>query len=428
MDIDNKIIFLLEKYEQKHLIYDLASLCSNEKKDLLIQLSAIDQYSLSNTPLENCTETFSPLNKCSSITGEDSHLGNKAVKEGRVGIILLAGGEGTRLNFSSPKGMFPISVLKNKSLFQFFCEKIFFAQKKYQKKLYLSVMVNANSQPSIVSFFQEHDFFGLEKNQVDFFCQRTFPFFNEEGKWFWEQKGRIAEGTEGNGGVFAHFYKSPIFQKWKSLQIDTIKILSIDNPLADPFNEKMLGMHKRKNAAVSMCAIPFEIGTKRGGFALVNKTPRILEYLYLEQKNIPISFSNTGIYLVSMDYIHAVFDKSLPLHKISKKTKRWHMGKLTEAFAYKYEKFIFDAFTFTNKIALFEDKKENCFSPLKELKDVEEVKKAMVKKDKKILTKIIGYQVNNEIIELSQAFHHPTKKLLEKWKGSLPIEEGYLDP
>jgi len=416
LDKDKSIISLLQKYRQEHLIEDISLLNTDEKDSLLKQLKLIDQFypCLSFSDKIALEEPLSPFTRCNQRRDADDRLANRAVQEGRIGIILLAGGEGTRLGFSKPKGMFPISVLKNKTLFQIFSEKIFYAQKKYQKRLYLSVMVNPQSKGLIMSFFKENNFFGLQESQVDFFCQQMTPFFTEENKWFWEKKGKIAEGTEGNGGVFYHFCKSPVFKKWQNLNIDTVNILSIDNPLADPFDEKMLALHIKENADVTMCAIVAEKNKKRGGLAYVNGTARVLEYFYLEQKKLPIFFSNTGIYLVRLCYIAKVFEKPLPLHKVKKKTKKWTVEERVSA--YKYERFIFDAFAFTDRVSVFHGKKNECFSPLKELKDLEVVKEAMVKKDKKILKELLQFETDKNILEISQEFHYPTEDFLAKWK------------
>ena len=95
--------------------------------------------------------------------------------------------------------------------------------------------------------------------------------------------------------------------------------------------------------------------------------------------------------------------------------------------AHKFERFIFDAFVFTDRVSIFPSRKEHCFSPLKKKNDIEDVKRAMVEKDRRILERITGHTVDNKLIELSLAFHYPTESLLEKWKGQSLARDGYID-
>lgn len=388
----DKITLLLEKHDQKHLICDLDGLDSQQKDLLLEQLQNIDFQIEKNSYIENQSSSLehdlSPLESCEKILVGDSKLGRKFLSSGKMGCILLAGGEGSRLGFSKPKGMFPLVSLNNKSLFQVFVEKIRATQNKYQKKFYLAVMVNPFTAKQIYSFFEDHHFFGLNKTQVDFFCQEMLPYFDAKGKWHWSFDGKIAVGTEGNGRVFHHFYKSPIYKKWMRLGIKQTSVIPIDNPLAKPFDLSCLGMHLRNDANVTIASIPTKKDKKMGGLVLENGKIKVLEYFYLKDKNIPVYFSNIGIYLVKMEIIAEIQSRFLPFHKVQKKIPKPQDRNKNKMVAFKHESFIFDAFYFLDKVCCFESKSKY-FVPLKEKSDITKVNNALLLAEKNLLKKLV---------------------------------------
>lgn len=380
----DQITIFLKKHKQEHLLKDLSILTLNELENLLTQLIKIDQnlqsLGLPEKSLPQLDSNVKPMMKCSQIMPTDKEQGLKYLKKQIVGCLILAGGEGSRLGFFKPKGMFPIKALNNKSLFEIYVDKILLAQKKYSKKFYLAVMVSPVNSLQIISFFKKHHFFGLEENQVDFFSQNLLPFFDKDGKWFWKEKGIIAEGTDGNGGVFKNFYKSGIIKKWKQLNIEMTSILSIDNLLANPYEEALIGMHKRTNADITIWCIHFEKRKCMGGLVLVNRAIRIMEYFYLKKEATPVYFSNAGTYLINLDFIEKNHSNVLPLYKIKKPTQKWTSKGKKKSLAFKYESFIFDNFNCSKKIETFLSLKEESYAPLKNKDDIDVINQSLLKK------------------------------------------------
>src|SRR5205823_7872185 len=101
--------------------------------------------------------------------------GEDALRRGEVAILIVAGGQGTRLGFDHPKGMFPIGPVTNKSLFQIHAEKVLALGRRYGKAVPLLVMTSPATDAETRAFFEAQRRFGLPADDVFFFCQGTMP-------------------------------------------------------------------------------------------------------------------------------------------------------------------------------------------------------------------------------------------------------------
>ncbi|MBI5345721.1 MAG: UTP--glucose-1-phosphate uridylyltransferase [Chlamydiae bacterium] len=291
-----------------------------------------------------------PLEHSEKGSLEDIAIGQSQIAEKKVGVLLMAGGQGTRLGTNHPKGMF---IINGKSLFQIFCEKILDKQKKYWVKLYGAIMTSSCNHEETLSFFEKNNFFGL-KGQLFFFIQDDLAFLDEEGKWFLEN-GKIMMGPDGNGKIFHHFYKSSIFKKFQKEGIENVVTIPIDNLLADPFDEELLGYHLKNNNDVTIRCIEKNPKYKMGLFAEHDGKLKIVEYFEADE-SINFKYGNVGIYAISMEFIKKIYDKELPFHLAYKK-----IDPTKDKMAYKCEHFIFDVLDFTTKAkTLLSDPEKFC--------------------------------------------------------------------
>lgn len=116
-------------------------------------------------------------------TAEWRATGLAAIAKSQVCVLLMAGGQGTRLGSSSPKGCFDILLPSHKSLFQYQAERI------RRLKHLAAAQAGAGARPTITwfvmtsgptrreteAFFHDHAFFGLERDNVIFFEQGALP-------------------------------------------------------------------------------------------------------------------------------------------------------------------------------------------------------------------------------------------------------------
>src|SRR5579872_46561 len=144
-----------------------------------------------------------PLNQSDLAEWEAARkTGDELLRAGRVGVILVAGGEGTRLGFPHPKGQFPIGPVSGKSLFQLLAEQVVARARKARASIPYYVMTSPATHDQTVSFFENHSYFGLDRGHVHFFRQGTMPAVDRRtGKLLLSAKHELALNPDGHGGI-----------------------------------------------------------------------------------------------------------------------------------------------------------------------------------------------------------------------------------
>ncbi|MGM0439780.1 MAG: UTP--glucose-1-phosphate uridylyltransferase [Chlamydiota bacterium] len=356
--------------------------------------------------------------------------GHNLLREGKVGCIIMAGGQGSRLGFNGPKGKFPISPIKKKTLFQIFAEKTLAASIQAGCDLSIAIMTSPANHQETVEFFEEHSFWGLKPCQVDFFQQATLPFLDEGGSLLWENSHSIAKGPDGNGGVFKVFCEAGLDDVWKQKGVEYINIIQIDNPLADPFDAELVGYHCTQGSQVTLKAILRDDPREKVGVVVESpKGLRVVEYseLPLEVANNPTPTpANAGMFCLTMDFLDlcAKNYNKMPYHLAWKKA----LCKGVETMAWKFEKFIFDILPLAQQVGCLVYPRKKCFAPLKNKSgsdSIETVQKALIQRDREIIKEVSGCLVKEEVLELSQKFYYPTPDIQQSWKNKIP-NAGYV--
>lgn len=309
--------------------------------------------------------------------------GNQLLKEGKVGCVMLAGGQGTRLGFSGPKGMFPISPADNKTLFHLFAEKIAKARKDAGSRLPVALMTSPENHEQTVRFFEEHAL--LE--DVDFFMQTTLPILDERGQLLLDSHGEVIQGPDGNGAVFEAFIAAGVKEKWQKRGIEVVNFAPVDNPLADPFDPELIGYLDAGDYNLVVKAI-FREDPKENVGVLVKRDGRVhvVEYTELpiaekeardERGILTHRCANITLLALRMKDLNKY---DLPLHLAHKAISEKNNPTPLAPNAWKFEKFIFDIFPLIERIGVLVYPRRECFAPLKNLTgpdSVETVQKAL---------------------------------------------------
>ncbi|MHC4131495.1 MAG: UTP--glucose-1-phosphate uridylyltransferase [Planctomycetota bacterium] len=393
-----KIQNLLKKYNQSHLLTFLDELSPGQKGKLLLQIKELDFEKVSkwvNTLVKNhSTEAlpanFKPVNSYppapvntqqKKIYENAIQIGKKLLSGGKVAAFVVAGGQGTRLGFDSPKGDYPISPLKNKTLFQIFAENITAASIKYGTDLSWYIMTSPLNHGQTENIFKSNDYYGLDQNNVIIFQQGTLPNFDFDGKIFLADKYSLALSPDGHGGSLKALYKSGAIENMKKRGIEFISYFQVDNPLIQIFDPLFIGLHSLDGAEMSSKALikktPHD---KVGNFCLVDDKVTVIEYSDLpdelaEQRNqdgsLVFNLGSIAIHLINRHYVEHLNkeDFALKLHRAVKKIQYIDEdGKLvkpSEPNGIKLESFVFDALPLTEKSIILQTIKEQEFAPLK---------------------------------------------------------------
>ncbi len=433
------IIRLLSELDQDHLIYGLDALPNTQQEQFYHQLMRFGHTLLleQRETLRQMTEHKFSFEKVSPLEHVRDNLtkacvleGEKKIRQGTVGCLILAGGQGTRLGIPSGKGFAPITPIKHKTLFQFAFEKVQRASQANGCSLSVAVMSSPINRVPIENYLQQNGLFGIPKEDVDILEQQMVPFIDHAGNWSLQSPGRLATGPNGNGEALQLFYQSGTWEKWRSKGIEAVHVILIDNPLADPFHSPLVGLHAHSKAEVTVLATPRRDQHENVGVLAKNDGKvTVIEYTEASLPLVNYPYANTGIFIFSMDFIKKISNTFLPWHLSLKKADTLNAEKMM----WKSEKFLFDVFPLASHVEVLATAREDCFAPLKNAvgqDSFQTVQEALVNRDRQILSQLIGSKIHDELkIELDPAFYYLTKDVRQKWHDHpIPPTGTYILP
>lgn len=308
--------------------------------------------------------------------------GEAALRAGRVAAFTVAGGQGTRLGYDGPKGTFPVTPIKHKTLFHVFAEKIRAAGARYGKPLHWFIMTSHANHVATETFFKDHSYFGLASAQVHFFRQGRMPAVTPEGKILLETKGAIAMSPDGHGGSLRALDRSGALDLMEKEGIDILSYFQVDNPLVRGIDPTFIGWHVLRGSEMSskMVAKAYA-GEKVGHFCTQNGRNIVIEYSDLPKSHQEEVDPATGalryiagsiaIHILDTKFIRRMArgDDSLPFHRADKKIPTVDAAgnpvKPEKANGVKFEMFVFDALPFASNPVIIETRREDDFSPVK---------------------------------------------------------------
>ena len=344
---------------------------------------------------EQTRGTFAPLgamelSEIETKKEEFKAIGIKAMKECKVGAILLAGGQGTRLGFDKAKGMYNIGVNKDLYIFEQLIRNLQKVTDEVGAYVPLYVMTSDKNDVQTREFFAEHDYFGYDKDYVKFFVQEMVPAVDFDGNVLVEAEDSLAMSPNGNGGWFTSLVQAGLGADMKEKGVEWLNVFAVDNVLqqiADPvFVGATIQSGCVSGAKVVRKCDPYE---KVGALCLEDGKPSIIEYYELtpemaeatnESGSLLYGFGVILNYLFRVEKLFEIAEKKMPVHIVEKKVpymdEEGNAIKPDTPNAYKFETLIVDMVYLMDNCLSFEVDREKEFAPVKNATGVDSVESA----------------------------------------------------
>lgn len=398
-----------EKYGQEHVLKYYEELSAAEQEALLTQIEETDM-----SILEKCKNmeelakkgVISPLAamELSEIEANKESFtatGMKAIQDGKVAAVLLAGGMGTRLGSDDPKGMYNIGETKDLYIFECLVNNLMDVVKQTGSWIHFFIMTSDKNNDATIKFLTEHEFFGYKAEYVHFFKQEMAAATDYNGKIYLEEKGKLSTSPNGNGGWFVSMKNAGLLEVVKKEGIEWLNIFAVDNVLQRIADPCFVGATLQKNCVVGAKVVRKNAPDEKVGvMCLEDGRPSIVEYYELTEElmnakdakgNPAYNFGVILNYLFNVTALEGLLDGNLPLHIVEKKIPYLNeSGELVKPEApngYKFENLVLDMIHQLDTCLPYEVVREKEFAPIKNKTGVDSVEsaKALLKQNGVVL-------------------------------------------
>lgn len=395
---ENELSSILKEHGQEHIFAAYQKLDEEGKKKLAAQVERIDWSIVAMANHEELKQERGKLEPLSALEVTEiekdkerySKIGIDAIKAGKIGAVLLAGGQGTRLGSDGPKGKYNIGITKDVFIFERLIRNLLDVTDKAGCFVPLYVMTSDKNHDETTSFFEEKNYFGYPKDFVKFFKQEMAPSVDFNGKLYMESADSLSLSPNGNGGWFYSMAVTGVLKDVKARGVEWLNIFAVDNVLqriADPvFVGATLNSGCVSGAKVVRKADPHE---KVGVLCLEDGKPSIVEYYEMtdeiinsREPNGDLSY-NFGVilnYLFRVDKLENIMNEKMPVHVVEKKipymTENGVYVKPETPNGYKFELLVLDMIHLLDNCLSFEVVRDYEFAPIKNKTGVDSVESA----------------------------------------------------
>lgn len=359
------------------------------------QIRKMDLSVMSESRISEKRGIFSPLS-ATGISEIETHrdrfleVGRQAVAAGKVGAVMLAGGQGSRLGFEHPKGMFNIGISRELYIFECQINNLLDVVRECGAWVPLFIMTSEDNYAETTAFFKEHAFFGYEEAYVWFFKQEQLPVVDTNGNLMLAERSRILTAPNGNGGWYQSMASTGMTDMVREKGIEWLNVFSVDNVLqriADPcFVGAVIESGCTSGAKVVAKADPEE---KVGVLCLEDGRPSIAEYFEMTEEmrtrrepDGKLSY-NYGVilnYLFRVDKLETTLSVQLPLHRAFKPVRYMQENGAIispeKPNAYKFETLALDMVKLQDSCLSYEVDRSTEFAPVKNRTGVDSVDSA----------------------------------------------------
>jgi len=442
---------LLAEHKQQRLLSCLDRLDHQQYDALSRELGALDFSEISALYQNYCSRDDMHIEKkfqeaellcpAGDVSGQAERerlieLGRQALRGGRVALFLVAGGQGSRLGFDGPKGCFPLSPLKSKTLFQLFAEQVLALRRSYGVSLPWYILTSDENNQATRDFFHSHGYFGLQADDVHCIVQKQIPSLDLDGQLLLGRDGQLFKNPNGHGGSLYALQDSGALDEMAGRGIDEIFYFQVDNPLVKIADPLFIGAHIDQRAEMSTKVVrKTDPGEKVGIIGRVNGRLGCIEYSELTAAqtaekaadgSLRFKSANIAVHMLNRSFIEKLVrrvDFHLPYHSAVKDIScmNCQADRLVESSVkgIKFEMFIFDALGFAERSVTLEVPREEDFSPVKNADGADSpasARQAMLSRDRCRLARALpGLDIPENLeVEISPLFALDAQELAEK--------------
>lgn len=449
----------LERFGQRHLLGFWDDATEDARRSLLEQIEQVDFQLLSDLharprELDDRCDLAARAEPPDAIRlaeptprfsrGEARQRGEAELREGRVGVILVAGGQATRLRTTSPKGLYPIGPVSERTLFQILVDRVRAIRQRFGASIPLFIMTSPATDAETQAYFAAHEWLGLPPDDVRLFCQGVMPAVDaESGKLLLATRHSLALSPDGHGGLVRAIEKHGGLDFAIDRHIRSLYYAQVDNPLAPLADPELLGYHLLGGSELTTCVVakrdPLQ---KVGNVVRVDGKTRIIEYSELPEPlaratqldgSPKLWAGNIAIHVFDVQFLRRMArdDDALPFHAARKVVPfvnaEGEQVSPSLPNAFKYERFIFDLLPMARQALVVETNPAESFAPVKNAEGEREdtpahARAAMVSLHRRWLEQA-GVQVREGVpVEINPCFALEPEELATKVAPGTVIE------
>ncbi len=454
----------LVAFGQEHVLAHWDSLSSEGQRELAAQLESVDLalvqrlYQQAQSDSAVLADLDSRAQSPPAVTSADLadparrqaaiEAGEAALRAGRVGMILVAGGQGSRLGFEHPKGMFPIGPLSGRTLFQMLTDLLQARGRHYNTRIPLYVMTSPATDAATREHFEQQNYFGLPAGDLQVFCQGTMPAVDAaSGRLLLSAPDQLFLSPDGHGGMLPAFLSSGCLADAAARGIEHLFYCQVDNPLVQICDPLLIGLHVLQQAEVTTQVVRKSEPLQRvGNVVRVDDHLEVIEYSDLPETLARQTLPDGSLRFWAGNIAVHVFERSFLERAVAETVQQgqglpFHIAKKKVPFvdeagatvqpasenAYKFERFIFDLLPLAKSAMVVEVAAEEGFAAVKNAETAKSetattTKAAIVAQHTRWL-RAAGVTVADGVqVEIHPSVAHDSATVAQRFAGHPPIE------